>query len=215
MTTENLQTESTTQEKATEVTNKGEVQAEQFSIEDFKTLQANYKSAVSSRDKYKQQVRELEETAKGASEWQTKFDALQKELEAKTNELTSIKEGQKQKALESALSTALEAAGAKSVSTVMKLIDKSKIQFNEEGQVSSETFEAAVKEVMTSDPILFGDIDPKKAQEAGKEFLDPGVKRVGDAKADQTAYQKELQAAISKGDRNAIPEIMRKYGITK
>ena len=107
MTTENLQTESTTQEKATDVTNKGEVQAEQFSLEDFKTLQANYKSAVSSRDKYKQQVRELEETAKGASEWQTKFDALQKELEAKANELTSIKEGQKQKALESALSTAL------------------------------------------------------------------------------------------------------------
>lgn len=214
MTTENLQTESTTQEQATDVTNKGEVQAEQFSLEDFKTLQANYKSAVSSRDKYKQQARELEETAKGASEWQTKFDALQKELEAKVSELTGIKEGQKQQALESALSTALEAAGAKSVSTVLKLIDKSKIQFNEEGKVSSETIELAVKEVMASDPILFGDIDPKKAQN-GQGFLNPDVKRVGDAKADMTAYQKELQGMISKGDQKGIIEVMRKYGITK
>ena len=214
MTTENLQTESTTQEKATEVTNKGEVQVESISPEDFKALQANYKSAVSSRDKYKQQVRELEESAKGASEWQTKFDALQKELEAKSNELTSIKEGQKQKALESALSTALEAAGAKSVSTVMKLIDKSKIQFNEEGQVSSENIETVVKEVMASDPILFGDIDPKKAQN-GQGFSNPDVKRVGDGKADMTAYQKELQGMISKGDQKGIIEVMRKYGITQ
>ena len=211
MTTENLQTESTTQEKATEVTNKGEVQVESISPEDIKALQANYKSAVTSRDKYKQQVRELEESAKGASELQAKLADLQKELDAKVSELTSIKEGQKQKALESALSTALEAAGAKSVSTVMKLIDKSKIQFNEEGNVSSETIELAVKEVMTSDPILFGDIDPKKAQETGKEFLDPGVKRAGEG-SQENAYTKELRAAKT---QNEIQAVMKKYGILK
>ena len=207
MSTEKLETESTTQEQATEVTNKGEVQVEGISQEEIKTLQANYKSAVSSRDKYKQQVRELEESVNGSKELQAKLEELQKELEAKSNELTSIKEGQKQKALESALSTALEAAGAKSLSTVMKLIDKSKIQFNEEGQVSSETIEAAVKEVMTSDPILFGDIDPKKAQN-GQEFLDPGVKRVGNASTTESAFDIELRAAKS---QTQILAVMKKY----
>lgn len=209
MSTEKLETEGTTQEKATEVTNKGEVQVEGISPEDIKALQANYKSAVTSRDKYKQQVRELEESVKGSTELQTKLAELQKELEAKSNELTSIKEGQKQKALESALSTALEAAGAKSLSTVMKLIDKSKIQFNEEGQVSSDSIEAAVKEVMTSDPILFGDIDPKKAQENGQEFLDPGVKRVGSSATTESAFDIELRAANS---QTQILAVMKKYG---
>lgn len=209
MTTENLQTESTTQEKATDVTNKGEVQVEGISQEELKTLQANYKSAVASRDKYKQQARELEESVKGSTDLQAKLEELQKELETKSNELTGLKEGQKQKALESALSTALEAAGAKSVSTVMKLIDKSKIQFNEEGNVSSDTIEAAVKEVMTSDPILFGDIDPKKAQATGQEFLDPGVKRAGDGNT-EGAYQKEIKLAKNQKE---IMAVMKKYKI--
>lgn len=208
MTTENLQTESTTQEQATDVTNKSEVQAE-TNLEDIKTLQANYKSAVSSRDKYKQQVRELEEAVKGSAELQSKLAEIEKELETKSNELTSIKEGQKQKALESALSTALEAAGAKSISTVMKLIDKAKIQFNEEGNVSSDTIEAAVKEVMSSDPILFGDIDPKKAQNNGQEFLDPGVKRAGEG-GTEGAYQKEIKAAKNQKE---IMAVMKKYKI--
>ena len=213
MTTENNSTESTTQEKATDVTNKSEVQATEFSLDEFKTLQSNYKSAVSSRDKYKQQVRELEDSVSSATEVKTKYEDLMKQFETVSTELTSIKEGQKQKALESALTTALEAAGAKSISTVMKLIDKSKLQFNEEGNVSSDTIASAVKEVMDSDPILFGEIDPKKAQETGKEFLDPGVKRAGDGSATKTAFQQELQAAILKGDQRLIAEIGRKYKI--
>jgi len=212
MTTENNSTESTTQEKATDVTNKSEVQATEFSLDEFKTLQSNYKSAVSSRDKFKQQVRELEDSVSSATEIKTKYEDLMKQFETVTSELTFINEGQKQKALDSALTTALEAAGAKSISTVMKLIDKSKVQFNEEGNVSSEGIASAIKEIMDSDPILFGEIDPKKAQD-GKEFLDPGVKRAGDGSATKTAFQQELQAAIAKGDQKLIAEIGRKYKI--
>ena len=211
MTTENLQTESTTQ---TADAANGEVTLESLQ-EKIKVLEANYKDAVASRDKTKMKLRELEETSGKSSELQKQYDDLFAEkskvisqYEATQSELNSLKESIKQEKLNSALSTALEAAGAIQASTVMKLIDKSKIQFDEEGKVSSDSVIAAINEVKEADPILFGDIDPKKASATGQEFLDPGVKLAGNSKTDG-AYEKEVRAAKNQSE---IYAIMRKHG---
>lgn len=214
MTTENLQTEGTTQ--TADAGNKGEVTLESLQ-EKIKVLEANYRDAVSSRDKTKQKLRELEDLSSGANEYKTKYDEiftekskLFEQFEASQKELNTLKEGVKQEKINTALTTALEAAGAKSVNTVMKLIDKNKLQFDEEGKVNSETIVAAIKEVMDSDPILFGEVDPKKAQ-TGQEFLDPGVKRASEAST-ESAYEKEIRAAKSQSE---IQAVMRKYGLLK
>ena len=210
MTTENLQTESTSQ---TADAGKGEVTIESLQ-EKIKSLEANYADAVSSRDKTKMKLRELEEASGKSSELQKQYESLFTEksklfeqFEATQSELNSLKQSIRDDKLNSALTTALEAAGAKSVNTVMKLVDKSKLQFDEQGNVSSEAIIAAIKEVQESDPILFGDTDPKKASAAGQEFSNPAVKRASEA-ATEGAYEKELRAAKS---QNEILAVMRKY----
>jgi hypothetical protein len=219
MTTENLEnnTESATQSvdaKTSEVT----LTLEQ-AVEQNKALEAKFLEAVSDRDKSKQKLRKLEETAGSAAELQKKFEdllaektKLAEQFEAATGELTSVKESVKQKEMNSVMSTALEAAGAKSISTVMKLVDKSKLQFDDKGQVSAESVIAAIEEVRSSDPILFGDLtDPKDAAtdaQTGKVNLYPGVRRAGEASAED-AYTKEIKAAKS---HTQIESIMRKYG---
>lgn len=207
MTTENLQNEGTTQTADAE--NKGEVTLESLQ-EKIKVLEANYKDAVSSRDKTKQKLREIEEQASSANTFKEQYEKLLGEFETTKTELGTLKEGIKQEKLTSALSTALEAAGAKSINTVMKLIDKSKLQFDEQGNVSSEAIIEAIKEVQASDPILFGEVDPKKeSTQNGLGFLDPGVKRASEAST-EGAYEKELRAAKT---QNEIQAVMRKYGL--
>jgi vacuolar-type H+-ATPase subunit I/STV1 len=195
-------------------TTNGEVTLESLQ-EKVKLLEANYKDAVSSRDKTKQKLREIEESAGSATELKAQYEnlfteksKLAEQFEATVNELTSIKEGMKQEKISSALTTALEAAGAKSINTVMKLIDKSKLQLDEEGKVNSDSVVAAIKEVMDSDPILFGDVDPKKVSHTGAVFSDPGVKLAGDSKT-EGAYEKELRAAKNQKE---ILAVAKKYG---
>lgn len=215
MTTENnLQTEGTNQ-NAVDAAKQGEVTVESLT-QKIKALEANFADAVSSRDKAKQKLRELEEVASGSNEFKTKYEELFTEksklleqFETTKSELNSLKEGIKTEKLNTALTTALEAAGAKAIPTVMKLVDKSKIQFDEQGNVSSESIISAIKEVQKSDPILFGDADPKKASVPGQEFSNPGVKRASEA-ATEGAYEKELRSAKTQTE---IQAVMRKYGL--
>ena len=211
MTTENLQEVVSTTPLADAKTSEETLTLEQ-ALEKIKSLESGFQEAITTRDKTKQKLRQIEESANAASEWQKKFDELNATHEATVNELTSFKENIKQQTITSNLSTALEAAGAKSVSTVMKIIDKSKLQFDEQGQLNVDSVVAAIEEVRNSDPILFGDpVDPKTAAPTvptGNPILDPGVKRAGEA-ATEGAFEKELKSAKTQKE---IENILRKYG---
>jgi vacuolar-type H+-ATPase subunit I/STV1 len=202
----NIQNESTTQ--TAEAENKSEVVSDVITPEEYRSLQANYKSVAASRDKIKQRVRELEDIVESSLDTNSKLEKLAADLEAKTNELNSFKEGLKQEKLGTALSTALEAAGARDPKTALKLIDKTKVQFDEEGKVVADSVIAAITELQDSDPILFGEVDPKKAAQSGQGNLDPGVLRAGNKKVDD-AFQTELRAARTKPEWEAV---MKKYG---
>lgn len=201
MSTDNqLEAESTTQ--TVDAENKSEVTVDL--AEKVKSLENQLKEAITTRDKAKQKSRELEE----AAAYKAKFEELNTKFEAVNNELTGIKESTKTEKISSALQTALEAAGAKSINTVLKLIDKSQVQFDEQGQVVEESVVNVVKAVMDSDPILFGEADPKKAQ-SGLGFLDPGVKLAANKAVDdaftteirQTKTIKEYEAVCKKYNR--------------
>lgn len=137
-------------------------------------------------------------------------DQLKSEQEARTQLEGSIKEGK----LNSALSTALEAAGARSTSTVLKLIDKSSIQFDESGNVITDSVVAAITAIQESDPILFGEItDPKSSTDGkiptGSPFSNVDAKRAGEGTT-KTAYLTELAAAKTQQEIQAVAV---KYGI--
>ena len=215
MTTENLQDGSTNQNADAST---GEVVSLEQALEKIKQLEGINKDVISARDKAKLKLRELEETSGKASELQNQYDNLFAEkskviaqFEATQSELNSLKESIKQDKINSALSTALEAAGALNQATVMKLLDKSKLQFDEQGNVSSDAIIAAIEEVKGSDPYLFGEADPKKAMASGQEFSNPAVKRASDAATDG-AFEKEIRSAKN---QNEIYAIMRKHNKIK
>lgn len=213
MTTENLQTqvESTTQPVDAETKSEVTLTVEQ-ALEKAASAEAKFLEAIADRDKAKQKLRKLEESASAAEELQKKLDELATKYEATTTELTSFKENIKNQTVTQTLTTALEAVGAKSVSTVMKLVDKSLLQFDEQGQLNADSVVAAIEEVRNSDPILFGDpTDPKDAAttaQTGKPNLDPGVRRAGEAST-EGAFEKEIKAAKTQRE---IENVLRKYG---
>ena len=213
MTTENLDNKTESTAQSVDAENKSEVTqtAEQI-LEENKALKASFQEAITTRDKAKQRARELEVTAGSAAELQKKLDEITKQFETTNTEYSTLKENIKQQAVNSTLTTALEAAGAKAVTTVMKLIDKTKLQFDEQGQINADSVVAAIEEVRNSDPILFGNpTDPKDAAtdvQIGSHTSNPDVRRAGNASTDG-AFEKELAAAMS---HKAIEAVMRKYG---
>ena len=176
--------------------------------------ESKFLEVVADRDKVKGKLRKLEETASSATELQAKYDALFAEkgklletYESTTKELSSLKQQALDQKVNTALETAITAAGAKSVSTVLKLINKSDIQFDKDGNIVAESIEKVVKSVSESDPILFGEVGVQ-TQKPG--FIDPGVKRAGTAEGTETSYAKELKTAKNQRE---ISEIMNKYGV--
>lgn len=205
MTTENT-SESTAQTVDAETNSEASITLEQ-ALEKIKIGESKFLEAVSARDKAKAKLRELEDTASSAAEMKEKLDALMKEKgslaekhELAVKELTSIKDGIKQQVVNASLTSALEAAGAKAPATALKLIDKSKLSFDDQGAIVPESLELAIKEVQDSDPILFGEPSEPKGIP---------VKRAGEA-ATEGAYEKEMQSAKSQKE---IYAVMKKYGI--
>ena len=201
MTTEQTQENNTTQPadavKGTEIT------LEQ-ALDKIKVLETNFQEAVSTRDKAKEKLRKLEQDLGDSVSLREQYDSLfseksqllqkMEEVQAEYNNFKTSVQSEKVNAI---LQTAIEKAGAKSVGTVLKLIDKSKVEFDEQGQVSTDSIENLVKAVQESDPILFG-----------AELIDPGVKRAGDTSS-EGIFDKEIKACKTQQE---VENVLRKYG---
>ena len=204
MTTENNATESTTQ--TVDAGNKGEVMTLEAALDKIKTLESQFQEAVGTRDKAKEKLRKLEQDLGDSAGYKAQYETLfteksklAEQLEAVTGEFNSFKATLQQEKVNATLQSAIEQAGAKSVGTVLKLIDKSKVELDEQGNVKAESLTALIEEVKTSDPILFGN-------EA--TFIDPGVKRAGD-NSSEGIFDKEIKACKTQKE---IEEVLRKYG---
>lgn len=199
---ENLATESTTQ--TVDAVNKGEAISLEEARAKIAQLETQFQEAVSTRDKAKEKLRKLEQDYGNVAEVQKKYDELFAEkstlieqLNTVKSEFDSFKGNIQAEKISTTLQTAIEAAGAKSVSTVLKLIDKSKVELDEQGNIKSESVDKLVKELAESDPILFGET-----------FIDPGVKRAGESSA-ESIFDKEIKACKTQKD---IENVLRKYG---
>lgn len=143
-------------------------------------------------------VRKFEKENKDAAEKALAEQGKFKELYEQEVQRRSELEGKmKDSAITSAINDALKDSGAISTTTVAKLLDKSKIGF-EDGVVDIKSVQALISELKTSDPVLFQQqqtqVPPTKKAAEG----DP----VG-------GFEKEIRAATT---QKQIEAVMRKYG---
>lgn len=123
-----------------------------------------------------------------SSEWQSKYEA---EVAARTQLETKIRT----KLVDSALETALKEAKAKSVSTVMKLINRDEIKV-EGDEVDAKSIEALISKIRTEDPVLFDEVQT------------PSVKRAAEG-APLAGFEAEIRKAKT---HKEIEQVMRRYG---
>jgi hypothetical protein len=124
------------------------------------------------------------------------MDDVTTKLTAATKELDELKGAQRNSLIDTALKAEIEKAGAKAVSTVLKLVDRSKITLVD-GQVDTKSVEAVVGELKKTDAVLF---------EVPKT---PDLKRSGEA-APVGGFKTEMAAAKTPEQHQAV---MAKYGI--
>ncbi len=211
MTTENLQQETDSTNQSVDTENKSVVLNAEDLAKQNKDLEAKFLDAVSTRDKAKAKVRDLEVTLSSKAEIEKELEAAKVEreklftqFESTQAELNTIKQNIRVKAIDSALTAALEAAGARSVNTVMKLIDKSSIEVDESGQIQTEKVVGLIQDLINSDPILFNEASEKKDVVVnGNSISNPSVRRASNTPA-QDAFTVEIKSAKSQREVDAI-----------
>lgn len=164
------------------------------------------------RDKLAIELRGLKSTAGEAAKMQKQLDDLLTEKSKLMSTIEEMKTAQRDEKLSTHLKTALESMCKKNgVTTAMKLIDRSKIEFDKDGQIVQKSIDDAIAAVKVSDPILF---EVGGAEDEGKKGSTlPDVQRAAQASGGKSDYQTELAEARKKRDGGkALQDVLRKYG---
>lgn len=178
--------------------------------QDVAKLQEQINSLLADKDKLSIEVRNLRSSAGESSKLQKQLDDLIVEKSQLMESIEQMKSAARDKELVAHLETALKDAGAKSVTTALKLIDRSKIEFDKDGQVVQKSIDDAIAAVKVSDAILFG--EPAAAEQKGAP-AQPTVQRAAQDSGDKSGYETELAEARMKRDGGkAIQDVLRKYG---
>lgn len=155
---------------------------------------------IRTRDETKQKLRKYEEEALERERTLLAEQGKFKELyEASTQRLSEIESTLKQRAVDTSLRDAVSKSGARSVDTVAKLVDKSKIAVGEDYTVNLADIESQIQELKKTDPILFG---------VGGDANLPPVRRPSGGDT-SSGFEQDMRAAKSQAD---IISVMKKYG---
>lgn len=172
--------------------NKEQVVQTGSSLEDqLKYLKEINADLIKTRDAAKRKTREYE-----------------KEVETHKTLAANLKEKLVSKIVTNSLKEALSKAGALSVDTALKLIDKSKITLNDDFEYDTNSITSLVEELRKSDSVLF---KPEAATDE-KEVLPvkhTSVGRAGEAENAGTAFQLAIANAKS---QKQIDAIMQQFG---
>lgn len=170
-------------------------------LSEIEKLKSINKEVISSRDQLKTRLRGFEDEQTQREQALLAEQGKYKELyEKRESEFSALKNTLKTKAVDSALREILQKAGARSVDTVAKLVDKSKVTVNEEDfSVNSADIEAQIEELKKTDSILFGIVEGANL---------PPVKRASSGEP-QAGYEQEMRACKTPAE---IQNVLRKYG---
>lgn len=145
---------------------------------------------------------------------QNQLKTMQKELEKMSSvnqELIQSRDKMKEKLqadqIDNAVTKALEGANVAGLDTAKKLIDRSQVEFDDRGNIVSDSISKLVDSLRESDPILFKTSD---GVEEIKQPVNkgPSVARPGDTSDMTDAYQKELDSCTTV---EQIAAVVKKY----
>jgi ribosomal protein S16 len=190
-------TETEQQELATQAEVKTEITTLEEAIAEIQRKTDNEKRLLQEKAEVKRKLSKFEaevvERDAKLLEEQGKFKELYETERAKRDALElRIKEEK----VTNSLKTALQEAGARVPDTVMKLIDKAQVQFDDTGNVILDTVKSAVESLRKADPVLFGAANaglPPAARATEGNVQDSFAKEVAAAK-----NINELQAVYAK-----------------
>lgn len=123
------------------------------------------------------------------NEWQDKYSRLEQEH-------NEFKQNIRNKETETVLKEIIAQSDVKDINTALKLVDKTLIQYKEDGTVDIDSIQNIVTSLKTTDPILFN------------ELVLPTIKMAGEG-SPIGGYEKEIVACKTQKDVQAV---MKKYG---
>ncbi len=177
-------------------------------LEDALKKLSDYEAEATKNADLLKKLRKFEKENKEKAEKEAIEAGKYKELyEAAQTKLSDIETKVRTQVIDGALKDALTEAKARSMSTVMKLVDRSKVVLNEDGSVDPKSLAEMVKGLKVSDPILFGDETTATAAEV-RTVVVPPLHKAGEGNT-TGGYEKEVRAAKSP---QQIEAVMRKYG---
>lgn len=176
------------------------------------TLRTELLKVTQERDSAKKKARDFEAAAKQADQWKTQAEQALTEKSNIHAQFQSLQKQVRDKEVNQHLTTALEAAGALNVGGALKLVDTSKIEFGEDGNVKQDSVAAIVNAAKASDPWAFKELeDPsKKGTTSGSTTTGqpPSVKGAAQASTNG-AFETELRAAKTPTE---VDTVLKKYG---
>ena len=191
MTNDSNAVDSAEDSQKTEVETLDEIVAGQSLEEQVAKLTSINAELIKSRDAVKRKTREVE-----------------REAEANKTLAGSLKDKLVSKIVNDSLKEALGKAGALSIDTAMKLVDRSKIQLSEEFEIDSKNIEDIVSELQKSDSILFKPVE-NEDKTTNAVVKHTSVARPGETDKIVSSYEQTLRGAKS---QRQIEDIMRKFG---
>jgi vacuolar-type H+-ATPase subunit I/STV1 len=142
--------------------------------------------------KYEKSQKEAKEAAlKEQNEWKTLY-------EESSSKLAQYEQQLKDNSITNAIERLAAKSGVKSVATLTKLIDKTKVVVNDDNSVDESSIESLIAELQKTDSILF-ELPNVQTPELKKAAEDVSVLN----------YETELRKATSQKELEAV---MKKYG---
>lgn len=142
--------------------------------------------------KYEKSQKEAKETAlKEQNEWKTLYEEA-------SSKLSQYEQQLKDNSIQNAIDKIAAKSGAKSVQTLSKLIDKTRVVVNEDNSVDESSIESLIAELQKTDSILF-ELPSVQTPDLKKATEDTSV----------LSFETELRKATSQKELEAV---MKKYG---
>lgn len=155
------------------------------------------------RDSAKAKLRTFEEAEEKTRHKKLKADGkLEELLEEERSKRVKLEERFTKQTVDTALTSALKDAKVNSISTALKLVDRSKVLFDDNGSVNIDSLADAVTALKDSDAILFAETTSIEKPKG------PAVKRAGEGET-KDAFETEMRSCKTQFEVN---EVLRKFG---
>ena len=168
-------------------------------LEELKSVKEKYHHDAEILQKVRRYEKENKRAAEAALLEQQKYKELY-ELEKQSK--SELKNKLRDISINQQINEVIKEVDAKSPSTLIKLLDKSKFVFDEEDNLDISSVKSQLNELKKTDPILFG-----------KEQITPPTPARSTEGTPVAGYEQELKAAIKTGKQAELDKVFKKYKI--